>query len=356
MTTDAHAVVRGVGFAVPPTSLAQEQTLARSEALDPLDADTTRFRRSIYLRCGVVRRGAVSAAPEGAAALFEPGGRGPTTAARLRAFERLAPDLAAPACTQALTRAEVDAPSITHLITASCTGMASPGVDRALIERLGLSPTIARTTIGFMGCHAAINALRVARALALAGDRVLVCCVELCSLHFKYQPTPDQIVASALFADGSAAAVIERGPPRGSPRLLSSASCLLDDSEGLMTWRVGDHGFEMSLDSRVPDRIAEVIRDWLTPWLAASGFGVRDIGSWMIHPGGPRVLSAVAQALDLDDASLTPSRSILADHGNMSSGTVLAILHRLQQSGEWKPPGVMLAFGPGLTAEAILLG
>ena len=121
-----------------------------------------------------------------------------------------------------------------------------------------------------------------------------------------------------------------------------------------MSWRIFDHGFQMTLSPRVPEAIRESLRPWLSGWLAGQGLEIADIRGWAIHPGGPKILAACANALGLDDAMMSPSRQVLAEFGNMSSPTVLFILERIRKQADSRP-GVMLAFGPGMTIEAALL-
>ena len=283
---------------------------------------------------------------------------GPTTAQRMQLYERWAVHLAREAAGRALRRAAVVAEQVTHLVTVSCTGFSAPGFDLQLIEQLGLPAGVARTHVGFMGCHGAMNGLRVAKAFAESDSesRVLLCAVELCSLHQQYGWHPERIVANALFADG-AAAVVGKGDSRRNTtswRIVASGSTVLPDSGDLMSWRVGDHGFEMTLSPQVPDLIRRDVRHWLQRWLASSGLAIGDVPSWVIHPGGPRILKACAEALGLSDEQMRPSQQVLAEFGNMSSPTVLFILERLMQADAGRPC-VMLAFGPGLTIEAALL-
>ncbi|HET6879779.1 MAG TPA: type III polyketide synthase [Pirellulales bacterium] len=285
---------------------------------------------------------------------------GPTTAERMRCYEESATALGLSAATAALANARAAADEVTHLVTVSCTGFQSPGVDVALVRDLGLHPGVARTHVGFMGCHAALNALRVAKAFADADPAacVLICAVELCSLHFQYGWKMEQIISNSLFADG-AAAVVARGrtDSRTGPGkrwvLRSSASAILPDTEDEMGWRIRDHGFEMSLSARVPELIRNNLRPWLQRWLAGAGLTLGDVASWAIHPGGPRILDACGEACGLDERQLQPSFDVLAEYGNMSSPTILFILDRLQQQSS-PGPCVALAFGPGLTIEAAL--
>lgn len=286
--------------------------------------------------------------------------RGPTTASRMSRYESHAPALALAACEEALEQADVDRRSLTHLVTVSCTGFGAPGVDIELVRRLGLSPGIARSHIGFMGCHGALNGLRVARSFVEAdpGARVLLCAVELCTLHAHYGWDPEQIVANAIFSDG-AAALVGVGAGAGGGReegwqLVANDSEILPDSEDAMTWRVRDHGFEMTLSPRVPELIRERLTPWLERWLQRHDLTISTVGAWAVHPGGPRILDAVAEATGLGREPLQTSYEVLARYGNMSSPTVLFLLQRLRRDGA-RPPLVTLGFGPGLTIEAALI-
>jgi len=234
-------------------------------------------------------------------------------------------------------------------------------VDVGLMKGLELAPTVQRTHVGFMGCHGAINGLRVARALADAEPdaRVLLCAVELCSLHFHYGWDPKKVVANALFADG-AAAVVGANDRSGSAdwatcwRMTAAGSCLFPDSEHAMTWNIGDHGFEMTLSTKVPALIGKHLRPWLEEWLQKHGVRLDQVRSWAIHPGGPRILNAVEEPLGIDKSLTAVSRDVLAECGNMSSPTAIFILDRLRRQGAPRPC-VGLGFGPGLVAEALLL-
>src|SRR5262249_26848978 len=283
---------------------------------------------------------------------------GPTTGERMRYYAQVASKLALPACAKCLDRAGVHPRELTHLVTVSCTGFAAPGVDSELIRGLGFSATIERTHVGFMGCHGTFNGLRVARGLAGAEPdaRVLVCAVELCSLHFRYSWDPEKIVGNALFADGAAAVVGMNGEDTSQDfwRVAASGSFLFPESADAMTWTIGEHGFEMTLSARVPELIGEQLRPWLDDWLGKHRLTRRQIGSWAIHPGGPRILSAVEKALDLPGDATAVSRDVLRSCGNLSSATVIFLLERLRLR-QAKRPCVALGFGPGLTAEAMLL-
>lgn len=221
---------------------------------------------------------------------------------------------------------------------------------------IALARDVGRVNIGFMGCHGAFNGLRAAAALVHEAPeaRVLLCCVELCSLHFAYGFNRQRVVANALFADGAAAAILA---PAGQAalHLHDTASLLTRDSAGAMTWRIGDHGFEMGLTLEVPRRIRASLREWLEPWLATCRLRIGDVAHWAIHPGGPEIVQAVIDALGIRAEAGDVSRAILAEHGNMSSPTILFILQRMR-ARRASGPIVALGFGPGLVFEAALLG
>ncbi len=280
---------------------------------------------------------------------------GRDTAERMQLYSVHAGPLAGQAAVKALADAPLSGADITHLITVSCTGFDAPGVDIFLFGELGLARTTQRLHIAYMGCHGAINGLRAARGIAAADPaaNILICAVELCSLHFKFQWDPACMLGNALFADGAAALVASEAREE-TFRVTATGSCLLPDSLETITWRIGSHGFEMGLSNRVPDLIREHLRPWLTEWLAAHGQTLDSIGSWAVHPGGPRILDAVEESLEFDSTVLDTSRAVLAEHGNMSSPTVLFILQRLL-SRQAPRPCVLLGFGPGLMAEAALV-
>jgi len=281
---------------------------------------------------------------------------GPTTSARMQLWAATARPLALQAGAQALVEANLNASRITHVVTASCTGFESPGVDQWLIEGLSLSPSCRRTHIGFMGCHAAVNALAVAQAFARADPKacVLVCCVEICSVHLHYGDRLDRLIANTLFADGVAAAVIACDAPTSAPRLTRCESVLIPDSVGEMAWSIGDHGFEMTLGAAVPDLLRQHVGRWVREMLSKDHIEVQVVGGWAIHPGGPRVIDSVLASLDVPAHAGHESREILREYGNMSSATLLFILRQFWKRGVPRP-WVGLAFGPGLAGEMLLI-
>jgi predicted naringenin-chalcone synthase len=357
----------GLGTALPPAEVSLSDGLGIARALAGPTARQSGFLPAVYHGTGnrtrrqVIGRDVVDDVLNATAhtrSVFLPTGdplfRGPTTAQRMRIYAAEAPQLAVEAARIALAGSGFAPASITQLVTVSCTGFVAPGIDLALIRGLGLPATVQRTHIGFMGCHGALNGLRVANAFATdPAARVLVCAVELCSIHYHYGDDPEKVVANALFADGAAAAVGASDPGADCWRVAATGSCVIPDSADLMGWTIGDVGFEMSLAKKVPATIAAHLRPWLEGWLSDNGVSLDAVGSWAVHPGGPKILDAVGVGLGLPPAALAASQGVFADYGNMSSPTVLFILDRLRRAGAPRPC-VMLGFGPGLVAEAVL--
>ncbi len=358
--------IHGLGTASPLCAISQEHSVQLAAAYGCVTDEQRRQLMALYRLSKVRSRHSVlleSDSRDGfpAQSFFPPmqheGDRGPTTAERMARYEADAPPLAARAAAAALADAGWAADTITQLVTVSCTGFAAPSVDAGLIRTLGLRPTVARTHVGFMGCHGALNGLRVADGLAEASAdaRVLVCAVELCSLHFQYGWHAQWLVANAIFSDG-AAAIAGAGATEACSEawtLVASGAGVLEDSAELMSWRIGNHGFEMALSARVPGVIERALRPWLDEWLSTQGTTVDQIATWALHPGGPRILEACAQAVGLEREDYAISREVLGEFGNMSSPTILFILDRLRRRHAPRPC-VAIGFGPGLAVEAAL--
>ncbi|HET8790868.1 MAG TPA: hypothetical protein VFM75_06625, partial [Modicisalibacter sp.] len=316
--TSARARLYGVGVATPTGTLDQDTAATLAEARCCTSARQQSWLRRIYRHTEVRQRGsvlldAVDVANREAAGFeaFYPLAassteHGPTTAARLQRYVEEAGPLAQTACHAALLDATIPAAEITHVVTVSCTGLVSPGLDVELIQCLGLSLNVGRLNLGFMGCHGALNGLRASSGLAQSQPdaRVLLCCVELCSLHFQYGWDAQKIVANGLFADGAGAAVLGPGDKEADGwHLVDTTSRLARSSSDSMTWKVGDHGFEMTLSSDVPKLIRGSARVWIEDWLARYGLTISDVAHWAIHPGGPEIIRSVTKALALPEAA-----------------------------------------------------
>ena len=273
----------------------------------------------------------------------------PNTAARMKKFETCAPELAIAAAEKLL--AGEDRSRITHIVVTSCTGFAAPGIDLALVERCGLPTSVERTMVGFMGCYAAINALKLARHIVRSepGARVLALNLELCSLHLHETDDLEEILSFLLFADGCAAALVSADPI--GVEIKSFRAALVPDTRNLIRWHIGDQGFDMVLSGAVPGAIRTALIDARDDILG----GANDIGLWAVHPGGRTVLDAVEQAFGLGPQALGASRSVLNDYGNMSSGTVMFVLDRIMRDTASKGQnGCAMSFGPGLVAETMM--
>jgi alkylresorcinol/alkylpyrone synthase len=311
--------------------------------------------------------------------------RNPTTGVRNEVYIDRSPELFLAAARRALEASGgLTAADVTHVVTVSCTGFFAPGPDYRLVRDLGLRASTQRYHLGFMGCYGAFPALRAARDFCLADPDavVLVVSVELCSLHISSSNDPDTIVASSVFADGAAAAVVtSRDAPAGHSVLDLDAfeTVLTPVGETDMAWKIGDHGFEMVLSSYVPSIIEKHIEGALDPLLARLGESrpeaSADIERWAIHPGGRSILDKVQDAVNLSDAQMVESRRVLRDYGNMSSATVLFVLREILHDGDAAGVGsstgastsestsdiagnervCAMAFGPGLTVESAIL-
>jgi alpha-pyrone synthase len=278
-------------------------------------------------------------------------GKFPSTGARMQRFERDAPALAAKAVERlGLGDAAQD---ISHLIVTSCTGLSAPGVDFELMRRCNLRPSIERNFLGFMGCNAAINALKLARHIVRSAPdaKVLVVCIELCTLHLQESEDIERLLTFLLFADGCAAALISAEPSGFALDRFHAE--LVPEAAGHITWTIRDLGFDMILAGEVPATIAAALHSGKDRVL--SGASPDDIDLWAVHPGGRTVLDAVEGAFELAPSALAPSRAILRDYGNMSSPTVLFVLEAMMRE-KLRPGarGCAMAFGPGLTAETML--
>ena len=361
------ARILAIGTAVPPTSLTQDAVRDFFAAQPGMDRRAQRLVHSAFAAAAIDRRHTVLTELAGTAgpdATFVGSGgalQAPTTATRNALYERLAPALYAQSARTALAEAGVPASDVTHVVTVSCTGFFAPGPDYRLVRDLGLASDVERYHLGFIGCAAGLPALRLAARIAGAQPDavVLVVCAELCSLHVRTVDDPQQIVAASVFADGAAAAVVTAGaPPRGVPSLELDrfGTTLTGEGERDMVWTIGDHGFEMTLSAEVPRIIGREIQGAVSEFLGDEP----SPDAWAVHPGGRSILDRVEASLALPSAALAASRSVLRDHGNMSSATILFILRRLLQ--ESATGGLAdgdriaaLAFGPGLTVESALL-
>jgi len=346
--------INAIGSAVPPYDI-HLPFVQFARSLLPDDRARATFERMAE-RSGIAHRYSFlpAAGPEAPAADgrgFYRRGAFPTTASRMALYEQEALTLAAAAV--ASLNIGDDLCRITHLIVASCTGFVAPGLDLLLVQKLGLQTNVERTLVGFMGCAAAVPSLRLAYHTVRSDPaaRVLVVSVELSTLHLQETSNLETILSFLLFGDGAAAALVTA--KSGGIELESFRATIIPDTQNLITWKIGDQGFDMHLSGQVPLRIAQALRD---PTYRNDLFGggkLTDFGLWAIHGGGRTVLDATEAGLALGPEALTESRAILHDFGNVSSATVMFVLRRMLRSTTASSKrGVAIAFGPGMVAES----
>jgi predicted naringenin-chalcone synthase len=269
----------------------------------------------------------------------------------MKAFQQFAPQLARCALGKlALTEAERQ--GVTHVIVTCCTGLYAPGLDYEAVELLQLNPSVERTFIGFMGCYAAINALKTARHIVRSEPdaKVLLLSLELCTLHMQETQDLEQLLAFTVFADGCAAYLVTAQPV--GLAIDSFLAVNLPSTDQLITWRIGEQGFDMHLSGQVPGKLRHGLAE--AGSRITQGRELSAIDLWAVHPGGRTILDAVEQGLALPAEALADSRNILLNYGNMSSASVLFVLHRLMQHARPGQIGCAMSFGPGVTAETML--
>ena len=346
--------VNAIGTAVPDHDIHHACVdWARGQIDDPR---AVKLFERMAGRSGIAHRWSVlDRATNGGSPIDEGGfyaGALPGTAARMQLYAEAAPALGLAAIAALGEKASLD--GVSHLVVASCTGFVAPGIDQIIARALGLPPSVERLLIGFMGCYAAVSALRTARHIVRSEPdaRVLVLCVELSTLHLQETGEIEPLLAMLQFGDGAAAALVTaeaRGFALGAP-----FATTLPDSAGLIRWDITDTGFAMHLSGEVPGRIAAALADPAVAHAATGGHVPEAIDAWAVHAGGRSILDAVEHALRLGPEALAASRGVLADFGNMSSATLMFVLARMlagPRIGGRIDRGVALAFGPGLAAE-----
>ena len=285
----------------------------------------------------------------------------PSTGDRMRRYSHSALPLAQRAIENCLHQVKIHKNDITHLITVSCTGMQAPGLDIQLIEQLSLKPHTNRLAINFMGCYAAFNAIKTATAICQSDPeaKVLVVCVELCSLHFQKEKTEDNLLANALFGDGAAALLMQSVPAKGINLIPRIFHCdLVPSGKEEMAWKIGDLGFEMKLSAYVPEVIREGINQLVIRLLSRLELEMADVSYLAVHPGGKKILKTIEQEIGVSQEKNRFAHQVLRDFGNMSSPTILFVLQNLMTALKTEDKGkyiLALAFGPGLTLESMLL-
>ena len=351
-----------IDTAVPAYRHTQEDILSFMQRVYAGNAEDNRKMRFLYRQSGINSRYSVirdysRSLPEWK---FYPRSENlepfPSLEQRMMMYNRHAAPLSVDAIRKCID-GRIPSSGITHLITVSCTGMSAPGLDLQIMDMMGMANNTYRTSINFMGCYAAIHALKIADSICKseAGARVLIVCTELCTLHFQRENTMDNIGSSMLFADGSAAALVTGDDfPAPGLKLQHFYSEILPKGKKDMAWELSSSGFLMTLSGYIPELIEEDFNQLIDNALRIKGMSREDIAYWCIHPGGKRILEAVRKSLQLEEEALMASRFVLKEYGNMSSPTILFVLKRMMQYVEREKPILAAAFGPGLTMETFM--
>lgn len=366
-------LLRGIGIAVPENQAPQEQTMEFAlGVMGENGAVQQSLIKRIYKHSGISYRHSVlgdyvKSDPEDFT--FYPQNWElspvPGTGARMAAYEKHALPLAAQAAARAIKSAGIAPESVTHLVISTCTGFFAPGLDVLLLRELGMNLNVQRTILGFMGCYAGISGIRTCQQIVQsdANAVVLQVAVELCSLHYQTTQTVETVVSNAIFSDGAAAAVYssatdiadEENTDGAMAVVVAAHSAVSPDSLDRMSWRIGDHGFIMTLDAGVPDILMTQAPAFTQQLAAAAGIEMSVIDGWAIHPGGRKIIEAIQESMGLSSEEVDSSVSVLRDYGNMSSATILFVLQRELERRDIGSTIAAMAFGPGLTMEGALL-
>ncbi len=281
----------------------------------------------------------------------------PSIEKRMQIFEKYAAGLSVKTIEDCIA-GKINKDEITHLITVSCTGISAPGLDLQVMEIMGLARQLTRTSVNFMGCYAAIHAMKLADAFCSQqkGAKVIIVCTELCTLHFQKTLSADNITSSLLFGDGCAAILVQGDDAKEKGIRIKSfyADVALKGKQD-MAWQLSSHGFLMTLTGYVPGLLKEDFDALTKDALHHAGVQTNDITHWCVHPGGRKILEAISSSLNLASDALQHSYDVLRDYGNMSSATILFVLQKILQEcalSEKKDQLIFgAAFGPGLTME-----
>ena len=345
-----------IGTAVPQHCHRQEDILHFMQTIYAATESEQRKLRFLYRQSGIRQRYSVIAdysrsisdwkfyAPTENLEPF------PSLEQRMAVYHKQAPLLSVDAIRDCLGH-EHEASTITHLITVSCTGMSAPGLDLQVVEMMELNRSVSRTSVNFMGCYAAIHAMKMAHAICGSERhaKVLIVCTELCTLHFQKEATMDNITSSMLFGDG-AAAVLITGGEEGGLMLGQFYSEIIPKGKRDMAWELSSSGFLMTLSGYIPDLIEADFSTIVDRALEHQHLSRDAIAHWCIHPGGKRILEAIQKSLAIPEQDLAHSYRILSEFGNLSSATILFVLKEMLRE---KKRGQFFgaAFGPGLTVE-----
>jgi predicted naringenin-chalcone synthase len=347
-----------IGTATPPYRHRQDDIMRFMLDARNLESKTRKLLPILYRRSGIETR--YSALPDfsldrSQSTFFKTDAPIPSLEDRMTLYNEQAINLSTKAINNCLQGTDLQ--SVTHFITVTCTGLSAPGLDILLMQRLGFPPNIVRTSVNFMGCYAALHALKIADAFcrADASAKVLIVCTELCTIHFQESNDTDAILSSTLFADGSAACLVSSDEEEKGLKIKQFYSKVALSGQNDMAWQLSSNGFLMTLSNHVPKLIKEEIKHLLENSLAQLKLTSSSITNWAVHPGGKNILEAVEQSLDLTPSDLVKSYEILRNYGNMSSATILFVLQSIMQDADKQGNIFAVAFGPGITMESLIL-
>ncbi len=354
-----------IGTAVPDYSSSQETILSfMQEAYQ--DVVASRKLKVLFHQSGISKRH--SAIPDFSESdertLFPANHELPDVAKRMDVFKQNALPLAVKAVEKAFTniQAQVRDFGITHLITVTCTGMYAPGIDAELMHELDLLPDTFHTSLNFLGCNAAFPALKMADSFVKSHSdaRVLVVCVELCTLHFQPKSNSDNLLSNTIFGDGAAAVILVSDEMATAANLKGfslTGFCplLLKRGKNLMGWNITPLNFEMILNAGVPDFLGEEIDELMELVSAKLNVTQPAIHHWAVHPGGKKILDTIKRKLQMTDNELSCSYDILRNYGNMSSPTILFVLNEILNKKIMNGQKILaIGFGPGISIETAL--
>lgn len=357
------AFINNIGTALPPNLTDQNQIADFMVSHLRLDRREEKKLRVLYRASGIKQRYSVLrdfSENLNGQSFFKENVAFPSAKPRMLIYQHHAINLAKEASEKVLNASNVKKEEISHLIAVSCTGMYAPGLDIELVDKLGLNTSTERTSINFMGCYAAFNAMKVAQNIIGANPKanVLIVCVELCSIHLQEKTDDENLLANAIFGDGAAAMIVSSQPSNHALEIKNFYSDLALNARDEMGWFIGDHGFEMRLSSKVPDVIKDSIGELTNRLLQKIDLKISDIDFFAIHPGGKRILDVIEEKLKITKQQNSPAREILRTHGNMSSPTVLFVIKSILDdltTADNEKHLLSFAFGPGLTMESAVL-
>ncbi|RAP77546.1 type III polyketide synthase [Paenibacillus montanisoli] len=359
---EAAIAILGIGTSVPDYRLDQADTSQRlTQALSELP-DSARWVKRLFKQCGVETRytcepNLLESADNCRYFSQRSDHSVPSTAERMETYKRESVPLGLKAARKALADGKVEPSTITHLITVSCTGQFLPGLDAALVQQLGLAVTVNRIPLNFLGCAAGLKAVCLSRQIVASDSsaKVLIVCVELCTLHIQPSSEREALFGASFFGDGASSCVVGAAESNlhGLFQLGNDHSILLPDSAEEMVWEVGNYGFDLYLSTNIPKLIGRFIPEQIEHLIR----GGHKPELWAIHPGGKGIIDTLEDLYGLTQEQTLPSRTVLRNYGNMSSATILFVLHEMRQGlisrGSGPTAGIALAFGPGLTCEMI---